>query len=139
MPDTEENQAEYPQPARQVEGLGFPLMRAVALTSLATGMVLALATGPYAGKETGETSLFRTLFDKLRRGDLVRLRRVLGWRQLLRDGQSLAIWFERFRTDCSGPHLLLSSSKSDVTGIGSPHNSPAQSSFKNRNSLSPGR
>ena len=60
MPDTAANQAEYPQPTSQAEGLGFPILRAVALTSLATGMVLALATGPYAGKETGETALFRT-------------------------------------------------------------------------------
>ena len=71
MPDTAPNQAEYPQPSSQAAGLGFPIMRAVALTSLATGMVLALAMGPYAGKETGETALFRTLFEKLRRGDLV--------------------------------------------------------------------
>ena len=69
MPDTEENQAEYPQPSSQAAGLGFPILRAVALTSLATGMVLGLAMGPYAGKETGETALFRTLFEKLRRGD----------------------------------------------------------------------
>ena len=78
MPDTAANQAEYPQPTSQAEGLGFPILRAVALTSLATGMVLALATGPYAGKETGETALFRTLFDKLRRGDLVLSDRYYG-------------------------------------------------------------
>ena len=71
MPDTEANQEEYPQPTSQAEGLGFPILRAVALTSLATGMVLGLAMGPYAGKETGETALFRTLFEKLRPGDLV--------------------------------------------------------------------
>ena len=78
MPDTEENQAEYPQPNSQPAGLGFPILRAVALTALVTGMVLALATGPSAGKETGETALFRTLFDKLRRGDLVLADRYYG-------------------------------------------------------------
>lgn len=78
MPDTEPNQAEYPQPTSQAEGLGFPILRAVALTSLATGMVLALATGPYAGKETGETALLRTLFDQLQRGDLVLADRYYG-------------------------------------------------------------
>ncbi len=78
MPDTEENQEEYPQPNTQAEGLGFPILRGVALTSLATGMALALATGPYAGKETGETALLRTLFDKLRRGDLVLADRYYG-------------------------------------------------------------
>ena len=33
MPDTEHNQAEDPQPRSQAEGLGFPILRAVALTS----------------------------------------------------------------------------------------------------------
>jgi hypothetical protein len=78
MPDTAENQQEYPQSNTQAQGLGFPILRAVALTSLATGMVLALGTGPYAGKETGETALFRNLFDKLRRGDLVLADRYYG-------------------------------------------------------------
>lgn len=78
MPDTEENQAEYPQSTSQTKGLGFPIMRAVALTSLATGMAVALAAGPYSGKETGETALFRTLFDKLGRGDLVLSDRYYG-------------------------------------------------------------
>ena len=61
MPGTELNQAEDPQPRSQTDGLGFPILRAVALTSLATGMLVALAMGRYAGKETGETALFRTL------------------------------------------------------------------------------
>jgi hypothetical protein len=78
MPDTKENQAEYPQPSSQTPGLGFPIMRAVALTSLVTGMVLGFAMGPYSGKETGETALFRSLFDKLRPGDLVLLDRYYG-------------------------------------------------------------
>ena len=80
MPDTEENQKEYPQPSTQAEGLGFPILRAVALTSLVTGMVVALAMGPYAGKETGETALFRQLFAMLRRGDLILADRYYaGW------------------------------------------------------------
>ena len=45
--------------------MGFPLVRLVALISLATGVVRDLATGPYKGKETGETALFRTLWDRL--------------------------------------------------------------------------
>jgi hypothetical protein len=49
----------------------FPVMRAVALTSVATGMVVSMAMGLYSGKETGETALFRTLFDKLAPRDLV--------------------------------------------------------------------
>jgi hypothetical protein len=71
MPDTPENQAEYPQPDSQAEGLGFPLLRVVALTSLATGLLTAAALGPYAGKETGEPALLRTLFDTLSAGDVL--------------------------------------------------------------------
>src|SRR5262245_5675490 len=37
MPDTEANQAAYPQPAVQQPGLGFPLARVAVLLSLATG------------------------------------------------------------------------------------------------------
>jgi hypothetical protein len=80
MPDTQENQAEYPQSNAQAAGLGFPILRAVAVTSLITGMVLALATGPYAGKETGETALLRSLFGIFRRGDLALFDRYYaGW------------------------------------------------------------
>ena len=61
MPDTPENQAAYPQPKSQKPGVGLPLARAVAITSLATACVLDAAIGPYAGKETGESALLRTL------------------------------------------------------------------------------
>ena len=71
MPDTEANQAEYPQPATQEKGIGFPLVRMVVLFSLATGMLCDMAMGPYKGKETGETALFRALFDGLEAGDIV--------------------------------------------------------------------
>lgn len=70
MPDTAENQAEYPQPSSQKAGLGFPLARIVGLLSLASGAVLDLAIGPYAGKETGETALFRQLWKRLFPGDV---------------------------------------------------------------------
>ena len=78
MPDTAKNQAEYPQSTSQAEGLGFPIMRAVTLCSLATGMITAMACGPYAGKETGETALLRTLFDALSRGDVLLADRYYG-------------------------------------------------------------
>jgi hypothetical protein len=69
--DTPENQAEYPQNPAQQEGLGFPLLRCVALISLATGMVMDLAVGPYSGKESGETALLRQLADNFREGDIL--------------------------------------------------------------------
>src|SRR5271167_3306019 len=71
MPDTEENQAGYPQPVVQQEGIGFPLARLAVLLSLATGACHDLAIAPYAGKGTGETTLLRQMYDSLSRGDVV--------------------------------------------------------------------
>lgn len=71
MPDTAANQAEYPQSRSQKAGLGFPIARVVALLSLASGAVLDLAVGRYAGKNTGETALFRQLWRSLFPGDVV--------------------------------------------------------------------
>jgi hypothetical protein len=71
MPDTDANQSEFPQSGSQAKGLGFPIARLVALISLTTGMVRDLATGPYQGKETGETALFRLLWDSLEPGEIV--------------------------------------------------------------------
>ena len=71
MPDTPANQRRFPQSKAQGIGLGFPLVRMVAMISLATGVVRDLALGPYQGKETGETALFRTLWDGLEAGEIV--------------------------------------------------------------------
>jgi len=71
MPDTPENQAIYPQPPQQAAGLGFPLARIAVLLSLATGACHDLAIAAYEGKGTGETSLFRRMYDSLKPGDVV--------------------------------------------------------------------
>ena len=71
MPDTAANQEVFPQPSSQKPGVGFPLARLVAVISLTTGALRALAVGPYSGKETGETALFRTLWDHLKAGEIV--------------------------------------------------------------------
>lgn len=71
MPDTPENQKDYPQPTTQAKGLGFPQARMVVLLSLATAMLTGMDLGPCAGKETGETALLRQLFDLLQSGDVV--------------------------------------------------------------------
>ena len=71
MPDTEKNQAEYPQSSTQQRGLGFPIARFVVLLSLATAMLSDLAIGPYVGKETGETALLRELLERLNPGDIL--------------------------------------------------------------------
>jgi len=71
MPDTPANQAVWPQPPHERPGLGFPLARLMVAFSLAVGTVLDAALGPYCGKETGETALFRSLHDCLGPGDVV--------------------------------------------------------------------
>ncbi len=70
MPDTPANQEEFPQQKSQKPGVGFPIMRACVIISLATACVLDAAFGPYSGKETGETALFRQLLDAFQSGDL---------------------------------------------------------------------
>lgn len=80
MPDTEANQAEYPQLSSQRQGCGFPIARIVVVFSLAVGTVLDAAIGKYRGKQTGENSLFRTLHDLLQEGDVVLADRYFsGW------------------------------------------------------------
>src|SRR4051795_474440 len=71
MPDTPENQAEYPQHGNQKPGCGFPIARVVVLISLAIGCVLDAAIGAGKGKLTGEMALTRTLHGRLRPGDIV--------------------------------------------------------------------
>ena len=71
MPDTPENQEAYPQNSQQKEGLCFPIARVVVLLSLATAMVTDMAMGPYAGKETGESALLRSLLGRFNPGDVL--------------------------------------------------------------------
>ena len=71
MPDTQANQAAYPQSGEQQPGLGFPLAMLVALISLSTGAVLRWASGPCRGKGRGEQALFRSLMPHLSVGDLI--------------------------------------------------------------------
>jgi hypothetical protein len=71
MPDSHQNQANYPQPEVQRPGIGFPLARLTVLLSLATGACHDLAMAPYAGKGTGEKTLLRQMYDTLKPGDVV--------------------------------------------------------------------
>jgi putative transposase len=80
MPDTAENQAEYPQANTQAPGCGLPIARVLVVFSLAVGTVLEAALGQYKGKQTGENSLFRTLHHTLSAGDVVLADRCYsGW------------------------------------------------------------
>jgi hypothetical protein len=71
MQDTPENQLAYPQNSSCKQGLGFPVMRAVGLISLATGAVVDLAFDRETGKGTGESSLLRSMMGTLQRGDVL--------------------------------------------------------------------
>jgi hypothetical protein len=80
MPDTEANQAAYPQQKSQKTGCGFPIARILVIFSLSVGTVLDAAIGKYQGKQTGENSLFRTLYDALSEGDVALADRYFsGW------------------------------------------------------------
>jgi hypothetical protein len=68
MPDTPRNQRRFPQPQRQKDGCGFPVMRIVALFSLTTGVMIDLAHGALT---TSERSLFRQLWHHLKREDVI--------------------------------------------------------------------
>lgn len=89
MPDTPENQAEYPQQKTQKPGCGFPIARVVVMFSLSVGVVLDAVIGKYSGKRTGENSLFRTLHGQLDSQDIVLADRYFsGW-------FDLALWRQR--------------------------------------------
>ena len=70
MPDTSRNQEEFPQQKSQKPGVGFPILRACVVLSLATACLLDAAFGPYSGKQTGESALFRSLLDAFQPGDV---------------------------------------------------------------------
>lgn len=67
-PDTPENQKAYPQQSVQRPGCGFPIIRIVALLSLATGMLVAWATGNWFDHEV---PLLQSLWDYLSSGDVL--------------------------------------------------------------------
>ena len=75
MDDTLANQAEYPQPASQAEGCGFPMANIVALFCLHTGALLEAIIGALS---THELNLFRSLYEYLQSGDVVLGDRLYG-------------------------------------------------------------
>lgn len=84
MPDTPENQRDYPQPGTQKPGLGFPLARIAAVFSLACGAVLDLGICRYAGKGQSELGMLRTLWDLFRPGDVLLADRLMcAWTEMV--------------------------------------------------------
>jgi len=68
MPDTPANQAIWPQPEGQKPGCGFPVMKVAGLFSLASGALLEHVTGR---QTTHDSTLFRELWPKLKKGDII--------------------------------------------------------------------
>ncbi len=67
-PDTAENQQAFPQQSVQKPGCGFPIIRLVGLLSLATGLLVAWATGQW---QQHELTLLQTLWDHLPPGSVL--------------------------------------------------------------------
>ena len=71
MADTPENQKVFPQHKNQKKGLGFPILRLVAVISLITGTVIDYAVAANKGKGTGESSLLRSILKSINPDDIV--------------------------------------------------------------------
>jgi hypothetical protein len=71
LPDTQRNQSEFPQPASQRPGLGFPQCRLVGMICLGTGAILNAALGACQGKGSDEQALLRSILDTLEAGDIL--------------------------------------------------------------------
>ncbi len=68
MPDTSGNQQRWPQSTSQKEGLGFPCMKLTGIFCLASGGLADYATGTL---HQHESVLFRSLWEKLEKGDVM--------------------------------------------------------------------
>lgn len=75
MPDTRANRKRYHYPSGQKRGCGFPVMRALAIFSLASGAIAQIVT---AACYTAELVMLRTLWHTLRPGDIALGDRVYG-------------------------------------------------------------
>lgn len=92
MPDTEENQREFPQSSEQALGLGFPLARICGLISLASGAVLGHAVAACKGKGSGEQSLlFAELLPLLEAGDILLADALLATWWIIAEAQAAGV------------------------------------------------
>ncbi|MCW5559885.1 MAG: IS4 family transposase [Verrucomicrobiae bacterium] len=68
LADTPDNQAQFPQQSVQKPGCGFPILRLGGLFCLATGLLIAWATGNWHGHEL---QLLNQLWESLQPGDVL--------------------------------------------------------------------
>ena len=79
-PDTPSNRRKYHYPTGQKKGCGFPVMRALAIFSLAGGAIHEIVT---AACYTAELTMFKPLWQTLHRGDILLGDRIYGCFSLL--------------------------------------------------------
>ena len=75
LADTPENQQRYPQPSSQRPGCGFPVLKFLALMSLTSGAILKVIWGSLLHHDL---RLLRTLWDQLKKGDILLGDRAFG-------------------------------------------------------------
>jgi hypothetical protein len=68
LADTRKNQKRYPQPSAQKPACGFPVLKFVALFSLASGAILNVAMGSL---HHHDLRLLRQLWEQLKKGDIL--------------------------------------------------------------------
>lgn len=68
MPDSAENQKEYPKIQSTFDGLGLPMMRVVVLFCLGSGAIVSMLSGNLL---TSELSLFYQLMTQFKTGDII--------------------------------------------------------------------
>jgi hypothetical protein len=91
MPDTAENQGDFPQNSEQKPGLGFPLARIGGLISLASGAVIGHAVAACEGKGSGEQTLLRGLLPLLATGDVLLADALLTTWWIIADAQAAGV------------------------------------------------
>jgi hypothetical protein len=90
LPDTAQNQKQYPQPTGQKSGCGFPVARLLVLFCLACGALVAYELGALG---VAERELWRRVWELLERGDV-----LLGDRGFCSLGEFW--WLRRRGVDC---------------------------------------
>lgn len=68
LPDTPENQTDFPQPGEQREGCGFPVMQVVACFCLASGAIIDWVE---TALKSHECRIFRRMLHMFNKGDVV--------------------------------------------------------------------
>jgi hypothetical protein len=75
LADTRKNQKRYPQLPHQKPGCGFPLLKLLALFSLSSGAILTVIMDSY---HSHDLRLFRRIWERLKRGDVILGDRLFG-------------------------------------------------------------